>query len=113
MAGPLYHHSTTSDHEPLLRDFQGQGNDPERQDRKLSSPENDSESEDGRKKEDMHIYPKWLAGLNGEANLEDIKFKHQDHHSTWGFGESKIVSPYQHYYSAPLLPLEVRCLCLY
>jgi hypothetical protein len=107
MAGPLYHHSTSSDHEPLLRDFQGQGNDHERQDGILSSPENDSGSEDGRKKEDKHIYPKWLAGgRNGEANLEDIKSKHQDHHSTWGFGGTKKVS-------VPLLHLQVRCLCLY
>lgn len=110
MASPFSpYHSPPSDHERLLHDFQGQEIDHERQEEERTLAKNDKISEDGRKKQDTHIYPKWLADRNREAYLEDIKIEHQDHHiSTFDIGGTKKVSPYD-YSPVPLLHLfEVR-----
>lgn len=105
----LRHHSPSSDHEHLLRDFQGQGNDHERQKEDLSSAENDKASEDGREKEGIHIYPRWLPRRSPPVNLEDIKSEHQNppHLSASWIGGTKKGSPY-HYCSVPYLDIEVR-----
>ncbi len=95
-------HSPSSDHELLLRDFQGQENDHERQDEDVSSAGNDKISQDGGIKQGVYMYPRWLAGRNPEAHPHDIKAEHRDHHiSTFDIGGTKKVSPYP--YSGPLL----------
>ncbi len=108
-------HSTSfdRDHEPLLRDFQGQGNDHERQDEEISSAKNDKTSEDGRKKHDNDIYPTWLASYSDEDHFEDIKPEHQDHHvSSFYSGDTKTVLPC-YLDSVPLPEIKVRCcVCL-
>lgn len=113
----LRHQSTSSDHEHLLRDYQGQENDHERQEEDgLFSVENEKTSEDGGEKEEKkqqcsHIYPWWLAGRGRQVYLEDIKSEHQDHQvSVSDLGDTKAVSPYQryYYYSVPLLDDKVR-----
>jgi hypothetical protein len=116
----LPHHSPSSDHELLLRDFQGQENDHERQEEdELSWAENDKTSEDGgeqeKKKQGNHIYARQLAGAGRSRtdHLEDIKSEHQDHHfSVSDVGDTKEVQPYHHHYyysySVPLLDVKVR-----
>jgi hypothetical protein len=103
-----HHHSISPDHMPLLHDVQGQENDPERQDEKFSSAENDQISEDGGEKEGGYIDSRWLVGRSGEGLVEDIKPKHQDYHfSALDIRGTKEVSHYYHG-SLPLLDVQVR-----
>lgn len=107
----LRRQSTSSDHERLLHDFQGQENDVERQEVNSWSPaeaeaENEPSSEDGGKtqkeNDGVHIYPRGPAGHDQNAHLQDIKSKHQDHHvsvSDLDLGSTKQVSPYHRNYS--------------
>jgi hypothetical protein len=110
----LHHHSLSSDHEPLLRDFKGQENDHERQEEDLYAVENEKSSEDGgEKRRGIHIYPGWLAGRSRKAHLEAINSKHQDPRlSASGIGGTKKVSPYSSY-SVPLFDVQVRRFCLF
>ncbi len=98
------------DHEPLLRDFQGQGNDRERQDEEISSAKNDWKSEDGGEKQENHIYPRWLAaGHSDEDHYEDTKPEHQDHHiSSFCPGGAETILPC-YLDSVPLPQIKVRC----
>ena len=112
-------HSTSfdHDHEPLLRDLQGQENDHERQDEEISSATNDKKPEDGwkweKEKEDNHIYPRWLASYSREDHYGDIQPEHQDHHSSSVYsGDTKSELP-RYLDLVPLPGVKVRCSALF
>jgi hypothetical protein len=121
------HHSTSSDHEPLLHDFQGQGSDHERPDEETGRAKNDEHPEDGGKREGIgiSIYPRWFAGASGrnsEAYLKDIKSEahleahpeadpeHRDLHHHTAVATIRDANKVSLYHSAPLLHIitEVR-----
>lgn len=110
--------STSCHHEPLLRDFQGQGNDHERQDEEIFSAKNDKRPEDGVEKQDNHINPRGLASHSREGHDEKIKPEQQDHHiSSFYSADTKSVLPcYLDSLAVRLPKVKVRCsvalLCL-
>lgn len=101
--------STSCHHEPLLRDFQGQENDHQRQDEEISSAKNDKRPEDGLEEQDSHIYPRRLASHSREVHDEKIKPEQQDHHiSSLYSADTKSILPC--YLNSVRLPkVKVRC----